>query len=116
MAKVRGIAADHLGGRGATPSASRSPMPSRRAISSTSFSIAPALPKRRSSPPVSCGPISPCSKHSMAKDDGRAGRDRVEGVAVAQLVGLGDRLEVVDAAVGAEPADRLVLRPAVGLG
>ena len=48
--------------------------------------------------------------------DGRAGRDGVERVAVAQLVGLGDGLQVVDAAVRAEPGDRLVLRPAVGIG
>ena len=46
----------------------------------------------------------------------RTRRDRVERVAAAQLVRLGDGLEVVDAAVGTETADRLILRPAVGVG
>jgi len=30
--------------------------------------MASAFPKRRSNPPVSLGPISPCSKHSMANE------------------------------------------------
>ena len=47
--------------------------------------------------------------------DRDAGRDGVERVAVAKLVRLGDRLQIVDAAVAAEAFDRFIFRPAVGV-
>lgn len=42
-------------------------MPCRLAISSTTFTIASALPKRNARPPVSATVIRSCSKHSIAK-------------------------------------------------
>ena len=50
-----------------TPSASMSPMSSRRAILPIIASMASAFPKRSSTPPVSARPISPRSKASIAK-------------------------------------------------
>jgi len=45
--------------------------------------------------------------------DRGAGRDGIHGVAIAELVGLGNRLQIVDAAVRAEAGNGLVLWPAV---
>ncbi len=47
------------------------------------------------------------------KGDGHAGGNGVQTIGVAELVGLGDGPQVVDAAVGAKGADRLVLGAAV---
>ena len=51
----------------AVPSASKSPIPSRLAINSSSFNIASTLPNLTSSPPVSFRVNRPFSKHSIAK-------------------------------------------------
>ena len=50
------------------PWASRSPMPSRAQVISSSFTMASALPKFSFIPPVSDSSMIPFSKHSMAKE------------------------------------------------